>query len=127
MLWAHLCSDMGHLGLDRDGVFAEYFCIRADRARRISDGLSFPAAALFEPVAVCLEAVERGRILPGETVLVVGDGPFGLLIARLAWRRDPAAVIVVGRHEFRLQQALRSVAIHEKQVPDTLTGHPRSE
>jgi threonine dehydrogenase-like Zn-dependent dehydrogenase len=34
---AHLCRNMGHLGLDRDGVFAEYFTIRADRARRLPD------------------------------------------------------------------------------------------
>jgi threonine dehydrogenase-like Zn-dependent dehydrogenase len=34
----HLCSNLGHLGLDRDGTFAEFFCIRADRARRLPAG-----------------------------------------------------------------------------------------
>jgi len=114
----HLCSNLDHLGLDRDGTFAEFFCIRADRARRIPPGVEFAAAALLEPVAVCLEAVQRGRIQPGETVLVVGDGPFGLLIARLALRGEPQRVIVVGRHEFRLRQVPAAIAIHEKRTPD---------
>ena len=114
----HLCSNLGHLGLDRDGTFAEFFCIRADRARRIPTGVEFVAAVLLEPVAVCLEAVQRGRIQPGETVLIVGDGPFGLLIARLASRFEPRKVIVVGRHEFRLRQAPTAIAIHAKRTPD---------
>lgn len=114
----HLCSNLGHLGLDRDGTFAEFFCIRADRARRMPPVVEFAAAALLEPVAVCLEAVQRGRIQPGETVLIVGDGPFGVLIARLASRCEPSRVIVVGRHEFRLRQVPTAITIHEKHAPD---------
>jgi len=114
----HLCSNLGHLGLDRDGTFAEFFCIRADRVRRIPPGVEFAVASLLEPVAVCVEAVQRGRIQPGETVLVVGDGPFGLLIARLASRDEPRTIIVIGRHDFRLHQVLPAIAIHERRVPD---------
>jgi len=114
----HLCSNLGHLGLDRDGTFAEFFCIRADRVRRLPPGVDFRFASLLEPVAVCLEAVQRGRIQPGETVLVVGDGPFGLLIARLASRGEPCKIIVVGRHEFRMRHVPAAIAIHEKRTPD---------
>ncbi len=114
----HLCSRLGHLGLDRDGTFAEFFCIRADRARLVPPGVEFAAAALLEPVAVCLEAVQRGRIQRGDTVLVVGDGPFGLLIARLAARCQPSKLIVVGRHDFRLQQVPQAVTLNEKRTPD---------
>jgi threonine dehydrogenase-like Zn-dependent dehydrogenase len=109
---------MGHLGLDRDGTFAEFFCTSACRLRQIPDGVEFPAAALLEPVAVCLEAVYRGRIEKGETVLVVGDGPFGLLIARLAYTARLRKVIIVGRHDFRLHQVPTAVAINEKRTPD---------
>jgi threonine dehydrogenase-like Zn-dependent dehydrogenase len=116
----HLCSHLGHLGLDRDGTFAEFFSIRADRARRIPPAVEFAAAALLEPVAVCLEAVQRGRIQPGETVLIAGDGPFGVLIARLASRCEPSTVIVVGRHDFRLRQVPTAIAIHDKRTPDVL-------
>lgn len=114
----HLCSNMGHLGLDRDGTFAEFFCIRADRVRRLPDGVDFRFGSLLEPVAVCLEAIARGRIAAGETVLVIGDGPFGILIARLALQRQPARVILVGRHDFRLRQVPEAVGINAWQTRD---------
>ncbi|MCL4177425.1 MAG: alcohol dehydrogenase catalytic domain-containing protein [Verrucomicrobia bacterium] len=114
----HLCSNLGHLGLDRDGTFAEFFCIRADRARRLPPEVDFRFASLLEPVAVCLEAIRRGRLAVGETVLVIGDGPFGILIARLALQSEPQRVIVVGRHQFRLRHVTRGVVIHEKQTAD---------
>lgn len=110
----HLCMQMGHLGLDRDGTFAEYFCIRADRARRLPRSVSFEFASLLEPVAVCLEAVQRGRIQRDDSVLIVGDGPFGIMIARLALRCHPRRVVLVGRHDFRLAQVPEAVAIHQK-------------
>jgi threonine dehydrogenase-like Zn-dependent dehydrogenase len=114
----HLCSDMGHLGLDRDGTFAEFFCMRADRVRRLPANVGFHFATLLEPLAVCLEAVQRGRVSDGDSVLVAGDGPFGLLIARLALRAGARPVIVVGRHEFRLLQVPEAVVINERTTPD---------
>jgi threonine dehydrogenase-like Zn-dependent dehydrogenase len=109
---------MGHLGFDRNGTFAEFFSIRADRVRRLPAGVDFTYASLLEPLAVCLEAVQRGRIGKGDSVLVAGDGPFGLLIARLAARLGAAPVVVVGRHEFRLRQVPGAVAINERTTPD---------
>jgi len=116
----HLCSNLGHLGLDRDGTFAEFFCIRADRARRLPAGVTFRYGSLLEPVAVCLEAVERGRISADDTVLVVGDGPFGILLARLVRLRQPREVILVGHHAFRLSQAPKAVALNGRETPDVL-------
>ena len=114
----HLCSNLGHLGLDRDGTFAEFFCVRADRVRPLPPGVDFGFASLLEPVAVCLEAIGRGRIAVDDTLLVVGDGPFGILIARLAIEQKPRRVIVVGRHAFRLGHVAQGVAIDEKRTPD---------
>ncbi len=114
----HLCSKMGHLGLDRDGTFAEFFCVRADRIRRLPAQADFRSASLLEPVAVCLEAVRRGRIREGESLLVAGDGPFGLLITRLAASCKPARIILAGRHEFRLRQVPGAIPINERHTAD---------
>jgi threonine dehydrogenase-like Zn-dependent dehydrogenase len=98
----HLCSRMGHLGYDRDGAFADYFIQRADRVRPIPDEVPSSVAALLEPVAVCLQAIDRAGEVQGRDVLVAGDGPFGNIIARLAVRAGARRVIVVGREPFRL-------------------------
>jgi threonine dehydrogenase-like Zn-dependent dehydrogenase len=115
---AHLCSRMGHLGLDRDGTFAEYFSIPADCIRRLPPGVPWPTASLLEPVSVCLEAVERGRICPEDAVLIVGDGPFGIIIARLAGACGPRKLILTGRHDFRLGQVPEAVCIQENEAKD---------
>ncbi len=116
----HLCSNLGHLGLDRDGTLAEFFCVPATRVRRVRATVEMACAALLEPVSVCLEAVERSRLCRGESLLVIGDGPFGILIARLALARRPRRVILVGRHAFRLQQVPEAICINSNEVPDVL-------
>jgi len=98
----HLCDNMGHLGIDRDGTFAEYYCMPPDRIRIVPDSITLPVAALLEPIAVCLEGVRRGRVSAGETVLIVGDGPFGLIMARLCLREPGVKLVLVGKNDFRL-------------------------
>jgi L-iditol 2-dehydrogenase len=79
------------------GGFAEY--VRAlpwitERGTiRIPDGVLPEEAAFIEPVNTCLKAVKKAGIRKGETVLVVGQGPIGLLLAQLA-RWAGAAVVV---------------------------------
>jgi L-iditol 2-dehydrogenase len=50
----------------------------------IPDDVPAEEAAFVEPVNTCLKAVEKAGVLPGETVLVVGQGPIGLLLMQLA-------------------------------------------
>ena len=100
----HICSNMGHLGYDRDGTFAEYFVQRADRVVALPDNLTAATGSLLEPVAVCLQAIARAGNIKDRTVLVVGDGPFGNIIARLAVRAGAGEVIVSGKEPFRLSK-----------------------
>ena len=116
---AHLCDEMSHLGIDRGGVFAEYFLIRADRARIIPHAtVDYAVASLMEPVSVCIEAIRRGNVGQGSDVLIMGDGPFGLLTAMLLPRYTKGKVIVVGRHPFRLQYAQNAICINDRATPD---------
>lgn len=100
--FGHLCLNMGHLGIDRGGTFAEYFVQRADRVRQLPDSISFSLGALLEPVANCLQAISRAGNVKGKVVFVVGDGPFGNIIARLALRAGASRVLVAGKEPFRL-------------------------
>lgn len=102
--YRHICADMGHLGVDRDGCFAAYFVQRADRVRALPAHISFALGALLEPVAVCLQAIARAGDIKGRRVLIAGDGPFGNIIARLALRAGAEQVWVAGREPFRLNR-----------------------
>jgi L-iditol 2-dehydrogenase len=72
------------------GGFAEY--VRAmpwivERGMvEIPADVSFEEATFVEPVNTCLKAVEKARVGPGDTVVVIGQGPIGLLLMLLARR-----------------------------------------
>jgi threonine dehydrogenase-like Zn-dependent dehydrogenase len=102
---AHLCMNLRHFGLTMPGTFADYYVVRADRARLLPETVSYAVGALFEPICVCLQAVAQARIPNGEPLLILGDGPFGLLMARLAQDQDIGPVVIAGHQDFRLARA----------------------
>jgi len=102
---AHMCANMEHFGLNVPGVFAEYFAVRADRARRIADHVTMTTAALAEPTCCCLEALAQARLSPGQSLLILGDGPFGVLMSRLAGALGLRRIVIAGWQPFRLSFA----------------------
>jgi threonine dehydrogenase-like Zn-dependent dehydrogenase len=101
----HLCRNLEHLGLNMQGAYAEYFVAREDRVRTVPEHCDWPVAALLEPVCVCLEALNQARLLPGQHLAILGDGPFGVIMARLARLRGLAGIVLAGHHDFRLSTA----------------------
>jgi L-iditol 2-dehydrogenase len=59
----------------------------------IPDDISFDEASFIEPVNTCIKAVEKARVAAGDTVLVMGLGPIGLLLMMLS---KLAGAIVIG-------------------------------
>lgn len=78
------------------GGFAEYIRVMDWIVRRglvkIPDGIPFEQAAFLEPVNTCYKAIQMLRLQPDETVLVIGQGPIGILLAALA-RKTGATVL----------------------------------
>jgi L-iditol 2-dehydrogenase len=89
------CTDYDYLGSRCDGAFAEYVVAPAWNLLPIPDGVSMESAAMTEPAAVALHAVEQGGVQQGEDVLVVGAGPIGLMVAQWARIRGAAHVALV--------------------------------
>ncbi len=68
---------------------------------RIPDEVSFEQAWFIEPVNTCMKGIETLRLEPGETVLVIGQGPIGIILSILA-KRAGAAVITSDLYPQRL-------------------------
>lgn len=87
------------------GGFSEYVKASSWIVERgavpIPDGVLPEEAAFVEPVNTCLKAVMKAELAPGHTVLVVGQGPIGLILMQLA-RRTGAAVLVSDTLDDRL-------------------------
>jgi 2-desacetyl-2-hydroxyethyl bacteriochlorophyllide A dehydrogenase len=114
----HLCLQMDHFGINLPGTLAEYYIARVDRIRHIPVSVDFPLASLSEPVSVCLEALAQARLLPGNSLLIIGDGPFGQMINRLAGRIKLARVVVAGWLDFRLAFALGAERVNTSRAAD---------
>jgi len=95
--YPNLCPCKRAMGFKADGCFADYITLPAALLHRVPEGVSFFAAALSEPLAVAVHAVEdRGGICQGDTVVVLGPGAIGLLAAQIARAEGAARVVVAG-------------------------------
>lgn len=102
---AHNCANMDLYGTNVDGCFAEYALAPASVAFKLPDVVSNEEGAMLEPAGVAMRAVEEGKVLPGDTVLVYGCGPIGLMAMQLLRHCNAAKVIAVDIDDFRLEMA----------------------
>ena len=99
-----LCSlrtSFGRIGLERNGAMAEFVAVHEDCLHRIPAGVSLEEAAVTEPAAVALGAVELARFFPGDVVVVLGPGPIGLLIVQMCKALGAGQVVISGQEADR--------------------------
>jgi L-iditol 2-dehydrogenase len=94
------------------GGLAEYIRVPAPNVQLdvlpLPDDLSFEAATLIEPLACCVRGINRANIQAGDSVLVLGAGSNGLMLAQLARQRGAGYVIIVDPIAYRRQRALEA-------------------
>jgi L-iditol 2-dehydrogenase len=94
----NLCAGTEGIGITLDGGFAENVVVPARAARRgnlirLDDASGPDAAVLIEPLACVLRGQEKINVGAGDTVLVGGGGPVGLLHTALAKARGASLII----------------------------------
>ncbi|MCW3004044.1 MAG: threonine dehydrogenase-related Zn-dependent dehydrogenase [Conexibacter sp.] len=100
----HRCRYGGSIGLHSDGGFARYVAVPSACLVAVPDEVTDEQAALTEPLAVGLHALERAGYRPGDVVVVLGHGPIGAGVALLA-RALGADPVVVELDPQRLKAA----------------------
>jgi len=103
----HFCSEgfQNILGLQRDGGFAEYVAVPASYCIPMPDSVSYEMGALIEPMGVTANAVNDSDLAMGETVVVQGPGPIGLLTLLFAKARGAGTCMVIGTSQDSLRLA----------------------
>ena len=103
-----ICASKRSPGWGIHGAFASRVVVPAWLLHRVPDHLPDEVAVLAEPMAVTITALRRVQLAAGDTVLIVGPGPVGLLAALAARASAAADVVVAGRTEgARLETARR--------------------
>ena len=89
----------------KDGAYAEYVAVPQHILYKIPDKVTFTQAAMVEPVAVALHAVELTPISADDTTVVVGTGMVGLSVVQILKVSGCRKIIAVDPKEKRLELA----------------------
>ncbi|MCK4204887.1 2,3-butanediol dehydrogenase [Brucella pituitosa] len=117
----HLSTSLALAGLSwHSGGMAELALLNGYNVQLIPDDLSDEEAALIEPTAVAVYACDRGGVTAGNSVLVTGAGPIGILTAMAARAAGASQVFLSDLNDIRLQLA-------REKLGDVRTINPKSE
>jgi len=99
----HLCPNLIFLATPPyDGALIEKLTIDARNLYPIPDDMTYEEGALLEPLSVGIWGCKRAGLEPGDSVLVTGAGPVGLLAAATARAFGAGTVTVTDLSDFRL-------------------------
>ena len=116
----HLSPCMACVGLSWDwGGLGQQAVVKGYNAVPVSDKVSDVQAALIEPAAVAVYALDRGRVTVGSTVLISGMGPIGALALLAAKAAGASKIFVSEINPNRLARA-------RELVPDCIAVNPRA-
>ena len=113
----NLCENRRVVGVSpseykQHGAFAEFVAIPDRILYRLPDSLPFEQAAMIEPVSIAVHAVQRVKIAPTDTAVVVGSGMIGLLVIQALRWAGAKRIVAVDLAENRLALARQLGATH---------------
>ncbi|WP_273565467.1 zinc-dependent alcohol dehydrogenase [Maribacter halichondriae] len=100
----HICEDLKFIGIDSPGSMQQYWNVPAFTLHKLKEETDLKLAALIEPLSVAVHDVRLSGLVKGETAVVLGGGPIGLLVALVA-KETGAEVIVSEVNENRIDKA----------------------
>ena len=101
---AHVCQNLRIIGIDQDGAFADFVRIPASNIIKLDPGIPEHYGAILDPLGNAVHAVLAGPIA-GQTVLVTGCGPIGLMSIAVAKACGSSTVFATETNEARRAMA----------------------
>ncbi|PGH23803.1 chlorophyll synthesis pathway protein BchC [Polytolypa hystricis UAMH7299] len=93
-----------------DGTLAKYYILPEDFCYKLDDSVSLEEGALMEPLGVAVHITRQGEVKPGDSVVVFGAGPVGLLCCAVAKAFGASKIIAVDIQPARLEFAKKYAA-----------------
>jgi threonine 3-dehydrogenase len=115
---AHICQNLRIIGIDIDGAFAEFVKIPATNIWKLDPAIPEHYGAILDPLGNAVHTALAGPIA-GQTVLVTGCGPIGLMSIAIAKACGSSTVFATETNEHRRQMA--------KQMGADLVLNPSTE
>jgi threonine dehydrogenase-like Zn-dependent dehydrogenase len=99
------CQNYKTIGTTINGAFAPYLCAPQKALFKISKTVPRDDAVLFEPLSCVVGSVARAPIQAGDTIVIIGAGPMGLLFAQMYRTLGAGKIIVADIAPYRLSFA----------------------
>jgi threonine 3-dehydrogenase len=103
---AHICQNLRIIGIDQDGAFAEFVRIPASNIWKLDPSIPEHYGAILDPLGNAVHTVLAGPVA-GQTVLVTGCGPIGLMSIAVAKACGSSKVFATETNEQRRAMAKR--------------------
>ncbi len=102
----NLCDNIRIIGFNHPGGMAEYIAvpremIKAEWVVRIPADMSLEVAALSEPVACCINGLEKIEIERSQRIFIVGGGPIGCLLSWLSKSSGAREIVIAEKNSWR--------------------------
>ena len=101
-------GEPGHpstIGIFSDGAMTSYAIVPREALYKVSPEVPAHIRALAEPLACILNATNKLKVQPGDSVLVLGAGPIGLLFTAVLKANGASKVIVSEISDYRREAA----------------------
>ncbi|MFJ8070951.1 zinc-binding alcohol dehydrogenase family protein [Peribacillus sp. NPDC096447] len=105
----NVCGKLSVFGVHEDGGLREWFVLPEKQLHVVDSALAWDEIVLAEPYTIGAQAVWRGEVDEGETVLIQGAGPIGICILKMA-KLQGASVMITDLSDERLEFAKESGA-----------------
>ncbi|AXT56748.1 Zn-dependent alcohol dehydrogenase [Aquimarina sp. AD1] len=89
----HICEELKFIGIDSPGSMQQFWNVPAFILHKLKEETDLKLAALIEPLSVAVHDVRLSELQEGETAVVLGGGPIGLLVAMVA--KDTGANVII--------------------------------
>jgi (R,R)-butanediol dehydrogenase/meso-butanediol dehydrogenase/diacetyl reductase len=121
----NLSEPLGFVGLTANGAFAKYVVVEDYMAHLMPKSMSFEQGAIVEPAAVAAYGIRQSGMKMGDTVLITGAGPIGLLTVQVALASGASQIFITDLSENRLKKAKEVGATHtfdarDKDIPQKI-------
>lgn len=109
----NLCMNLTEIGSTLNGGFAEYILVPSrvfdiGGIVQVPDNVSNEEASLIEPLACCINGINQIKPMNSESIIIIGDGPIGIMQLMLLKRISPHLdVTVIGKIKHRMETAKR--------------------
>lgn len=100
----NVCEDLSVFGVHEDGGMREFFVLPEHQLHAVDTSLEWDEVVLAEPYTIGAQAIWRGGVEKGDTVLIQGCGPIGICALKMA-KLQGAYVIMTDLSEERLEFA----------------------